>query len=224
MKPEVRAAPENFCFGARHVFLSSAGMPAEARVLKMWSQQKGLVPLLFLAFSAWFLWDGLVGYPRSDERWDAHERLSPTPGEWEKYAAERGWKTEKPEKRYGPEKYREQYWASAIMGVVGFLALAYWQRERKLVIRNDAAGITTSRGLRIPYESITRLDKTIWKQKGFAYIHYATGGRSGKLTLDDAKHDPKALDIILDETVARLSPTATVLQEKAPPATAPPAA
>lgn len=201
-------------------------MPAEARVLKMWSQQKGLVPLLFLAFAAWFLWDGAVGYPRSDERWDAHERLQADPGGWEKYAGERGWKTEKPEKRFGPEKYREQFWVSAITAAVGLIALTYWQRERKLVIRNDDAGISTSRGLRIPYGAITRVDKTIWKAKGYAYIHYDDGGKPGKLTLDDAKHDPKALDIILEETIAHLNPTATVLapKESAPPTSpAPPA-
>ena len=214
MKPELLFPLENFFLWPRPVFPLSPGMPAEARVLKMWSQQKGLVPLLFLAFAAWFLWDGAVGYPRSDARWDAHERLQGEPGAWEKYAGERGWKTEKPEKRFGPEKYREQYVVSAITAAVGLIALAYWQSQRKLIIRNDDAGISTSRGLRVPYESIAKVDTTVWKQKGFAYIHYQANGQPKRLTFDDAKHDPKALDIILEETIARLPPTATVVGPK----------
>ena len=83
-------------------------MPAEARVTKMWTQQKGLIPLLFLAFGAYFLFDGFIGYPRSDERWKAHQELKDQPGAWEKLCAERGWKTDPPEKYLGPEKYREQ--------------------------------------------------------------------------------------------------------------------
>lgn len=187
-------------------------MPAEARVLKMWSQQKGLIPLLFLAFAAWFLWDGAVGYPRSDERFKAHEALKDQPGAWEKLCAERGWKTQPPEKYLGPEKYREQYWVSAITAAVGIASLAYWSRQRKVVIHNDETGISTSTGLRVPYESITRIDKKTWKQKGFAYIHFNANGQTGRLTLDDAKHDPKALDIILAETIAKVPPT-TVIED-----------
>jgi hypothetical protein len=198
-------------------------MPAEARVLKMWSQQKGLVPLLFLAFAAWFLWDGLVGYPRSDERYRAHKNLSQA--EWEKLCAQKGWKTDPPEKEYGPAKYREQFWVSGITAAVGLTALAYWQTQRKTVIRNDDSGISTSRGLRIPYASITQVDTRIWKEKGYAYVHYSDGqGKAGKFTLDDAKHAPKALDVILEETIAHLPSSATVLRKDDTPSPAPPRA
>jgi hypothetical protein len=197
-------------------------MPAEARVLKMWSQQKGLVPLLFLAFAAWFAFDGAVGYPRSDERYRKHKELKDQPGAWEKLCAEKGWKTEPPEKEYGPGKYKEQFVVSAITALVGIASLSYWQSQRKLVIRNDESGISTSRGLRVPYAAINQVDKRIWKAKGYAYIHFQHEGRAGKLTLDDAKHDPKALDVILDETIAHLPPTATVLGGEKPAASATP--
>lgn len=187
-------------------------MPAEARVQKMWTQQKGLIPLLFLAFSAWFLWDGLVGYPRSDARFKAHEELKGQPGAWEKLCEEKGWKTQPPEKYMGPGKYREQYWASAIAGLVGLTALGYWHRNRKIVIRNDEEGISISTGLRIPYSSIRRVDARTWKSKGYTHIYFDQQGRPGKFTLDDAKHDPRALDVILQETIAKTEATAEILR------------
>ena len=196
-------------------------MPREARVTKMWTQQKGLIPLLFLFFGAYFAWDGFVGYPRSDERFTAHQQLKDQPGEWEKLCRARGWKTQPPEKYLGPDKYREQFYYSAGTTLIGLIALIYWQTQRKTVIFNDENGLGTSRGLRIPYGDITRIDKLIWREKGFAYIHYRTGGAERKLTLDDAKHDPKGLDVILQETEDRVRGRATIIEPATEPGEAP---
>jgi hypothetical protein len=186
-------------------------MPAEARVTKLWKQQKGLIPLMFIAFALYFGWDGAVGYPRSDERFKAHEQRKDQPGEWEKYCAERGWKTEVPEKWLGPAKYAEQFWWGGSMGFVGLLALAYWMRQKRTVVRNDAESVTTASGTRVPYTAITHVDQTKWKSKGLAYIRYALeGGRQGRFKLDDAKHDPKALDIILADITEHVTGKATI--------------
>jgi hypothetical protein len=187
-------------------------MPAEARVTKMWTQQKGLIPLLFLAFGAYFLFDGFIGYPRSDERWKAHEELKDQPGAWEKLCAERGWTTTAPEKYLGPGKYREQFWSGGSTALIGLISLIYWQRQRKSKIRSDESGISSTLGVRIPYSAITRIDKKAWKQKGFAYVHYKDGAAEKKFTLDDAKYDPKSLDTILADAVSNAAPE-TVVEE-----------
>ena len=185
-------------------------MPAEARVTKMWIQQKGLIPLLFLAFGAYFLFDGFIGYPRSDERWKAHQELKDKPGEWERLCAERGWKTTPPEKYLGPEKYREQFWFGGGTALIGLISLIYWQRQRKSTIRSDETGIFSSLGTKIPYGAITRIDKKIWKRKGYAYVYYKDDGALKKFTMDDAKYDPKALDIILADAVAKAGPNVVI--------------
>lgn len=184
-------------------------MPAEARVTKMWKQQKGLIPILFIAFALYFLWDGVVGYPRSDERFDAHERLKATPGEWEKLCLERGWKTQPPEKRMGPHKYAEQLWWAAGAGAIGLIALALWMRQKGTFVKSDAEGVTAPGGARVPYTSITHVDRTKWKSKGLACVRYSLDGKEGRFTLDDAKHDPKALDVILADIVSRVGDKAT---------------
>lgn len=181
-------------------------MPATARVTKMWIQQKGLIPFLFLAFAAYFLYDGAIGYPRSDKRWDAHERLKDKPEEWEKYATEQGWKTTPPEHRLGPGKYTEQFVAAGVTGLVGMISLIYWHRNRRRVIRNDEEGIYDPlTGHRVAYGEITRIDKSRWKKKGYAYIHYTRNGKSGSITFDDAKYDPTALETILAETEGKVA-------------------
>jgi hypothetical protein len=174
----------------------------------MWVQQKGLVPFLFIGFALYFLYDGAIGYRRSDERWNKYQELTAHTGgkteEWEKFATAKGWKTTPPEHYMGPEKYAQQYWAAGLTALVGLSALTYWQVQRKRVIRNDAEGIydPATRAL-VRYGEITRIDKTSWKSKGFAYVHYGTGR---KITLDDAKYDPVALTTVLEETEGKVAP------------------
>jgi hypothetical protein len=211
LKPEVHLGVQKLFPLARAVFPFLCNpMPAEARVTKMWTQQKGLIPLLFLAFGAYFLFDGFIGYPRSDERWKAHQELKDQPGAWEKLCAERGWKTTPPEKFLGPDKYREQFFFGGGTALIGLISLIYWQRQRKSTIRNDESGISSSLGTNIPYGAITRIDKKDWKRRGFAYVYYKDAGALKKFTLDDAKHDPKALDVILAEAVVKVGPEVVI--------------
>jgi hypothetical protein len=188
---------------------------------------------MFLAFGAYFLWDGFVGYPRSDARWTAHarwkkyEELKSNPEEWakvcaehswstdapepwEKVCADRGWTTTPPEKYLGPSKYAEQFWFGGATGIIGLVALFYWNRVRRSVVRSDAEGVQSAAGKRVPYSTITRVDKKLWKSKGYATIHHTDGAATGKFTLDDAKHDPKALDVILSDIITNTAGKATV--------------
>jgi hypothetical protein len=176
-------------------------MPAEARVTRTWVQQKGLIPVFLLGCALWFLWDGLIGWPRSNERWDAHK--SRTPEEWVKYCAERGWKTEPPHRRYERSDIVVQFLCAGVAGVVGILSFIYWQRTRRSVLRSDEEGVVTPSGVRVPYGSITVVDQRRWKSKGLAAVHYTLDGAKRRFVLDDAKYDPEALDIILADIVRR---------------------
>lgn len=185
----------------RHLYFTI--MPAEARITKLWTQQKGIIPFLFLAYAAWFLWDGFIGYPRSNERWDKHEELKADNAAWEKYCAERGWKTEPPHRRLESKDILGQFVVGGITGAIGLFALIYWQRQRRTVVRSDEEGVTTPSGKRVPYTAITHVDKRRWKAKGLSTVRYTLNGENGQFILDDAKHDPKALDIILGDIVSR---------------------
>ena len=167
--------------------------------MKTWIQQKGLIPVFLLGFSLWFLWDGLIGYPRSNERWDAHEALKGKSGEWEKLCASRGWTTEVPHERFGRSKLVAQYVCSGVTGAIGIFSLIFWLRARKAFIRSEAEAVITPSGRQVPYASITDLDVRTWKSKGLATVFYSLDGEKGRFVLDDAKYEPTALDTILED-------------------------
>jgi len=178
--------------------------------MKTWIQQKGLIPVFLIGFGLWFLWDGLIGYPRSNERWDAHERLKDKSGEWEKLCAARGWKTEPPHRRFEQSDIVGQYVFAGLTGAMGLFSLIYWLRARRSVLRSDAEAVFTPSGTRVPYESITQVDRRKWKSKGLATVFYSLNGAKGRFVLDDAKYEPTALDAILDDIVQRTAGRAKV--------------
>jgi len=178
-------------------------MPAEARVMKSWIQQKGLIPFFLIGFGLWFLWDGLVGYPRSNQRWDEHERLKDKSGEWEKVCLAKGWKTEPPHRRFEQKDIIGQYVFAGLTGAIGIFSLIYWLRARRSVIKSDPEAVFTPSGTRVPYESITEVDRRKWKSKGLATVFYLHNGTKGRFVLDDAKYEPAALDAILDDIAQR---------------------
>ena len=167
--------------------------------MRTWIQQKGLIPVFLLGFSLWFLWDGVIGYPRSNERWDAHEARKDMSGEWEKYCAVRGWTTEPPHRRYERKDLVGQYVCASVAGAIGIFSLIYWLRARKMTIRSEADAVFTPSGKRVPYESIAQIDLRKWKSKGLATVFYSLDGAKGRFVLDDAKYEPAALDAILED-------------------------
>lgn len=174
-------------------------MPAEARVMRTWIQQKGLIPVFLFGFAVWFLWDGLIGWPRSNERFDAHERLKDKSDEWPKLCAKNGWTTEAPHKRYTRGETNLQLAIAALTGSIGVFSLVFWLRAKKSFIRSEADAVITPSGRRVPYSSITDMDLRKWKSKGLATVAYSLDGAKGRFILDDAKYEPTALDAILDD-------------------------
>ena len=197
-------------------------MPAEARVMRTWIQQKGLIPVFLFGFAVWFLWDGLIGWPRSNKRFDAHDwsekykalkdkpdewsalcaklgRTTDAPPQWEKLCAASGWTTEAPHKRYGRSDINMQIAIAALTGVIGAFSLVFWLRAKKTFIRSEDDAVITPSGKRVPYASITDLDLRKWKSKGLAKIVYSLEGAKGRFILDDAKYDPTGLDAILED-------------------------
>ena len=167
--------------------------------MKTWIQQKGLIPVFLFGFALWFLWDGLIGWPRSNERFDAHERLKDKSGEWEKLCAARGWTTEAPHKRHSKTDIWVQFAFVALTGTIGTCSLIFWLRAKKSFIRSETDAVITPSGKRVPYGSITNLDLRTWKSKGLATVLYSLEGAKGRFILDDAKYEPTALDAILED-------------------------
>ena len=176
-------------------------MPAEARISSIWRKQKLFVSLFFLALGAWFWWDGLVGYPRSNERWLAHEQHEKEGriDAWPEYAKSRGWVAKPPEKFRKQEGIIGQYVFGSLCNIFGAILLVYWFTQIRRTLRSDEEAVYTPSGTRVPFSAITGLGKKDWDSKGIARVRYSLDGRQGQFIVDDYKFDTDPSRQILDE-------------------------
>jgi len=169
----------------------------------------GAFPILTLVFTFLFLYDGLVAYPRNDERFEAFK--GKTPEQWAVLCQEKGWSTNPPTEFKGPGKYREQIIWGCAFAAIGTWSLVFWLRGMKTFVSSDADGVTAPNGTKIPYAAITEVDQRKWKEYGLAYIRYTLEGQPGKFTLDFDKHQEKALEVILADILQHTAGKAKVV-------------
>ena len=181
-------------------------MPAEARIAPIWKKQKLFVAIFLIAIGAWFFFDGLVGYPRSNERFLAHQgyeqdnRLS----EWPTYAKSRGWVEKPPEKLFKPQDVIVQYVFGSLGALIGAIVLAYWFTQKGRVLRTDEDVVYTPAGTRVPFEAVTGIGKKRWDSKGIAVVRYTLEGRKGEFIVDDYKFETEPTRKILREIEEKL--------------------
>ena len=181
-------------------------MPAEARITPIWKKQKLFIAIFLVGVAGWFFWDGTIGYPRSNERWRAHEDLvkSGHDSEWPDLAKRRGWTETLPHKFYGPGDLRTQLVCGGLAGLLGLLAFAYWLTQKGRIVRTDDEAVYSPSGTRIPFAAITGLGKKKWEEKGLATVLYKIEGRKGRFELDDYKYDRETTHQILAEIEEKL--------------------
>ena len=174
-------------------------MPAEARITPTWKKQKGFLALFLAGFGLWFLFDGMTGFPRSNERWRKHEELKAEGrlSEWASFAKNAGWNEEPPHKLYKKEDIAGQYIAGIVLLLAGAWTFIYWTGQIKGVFRLDGDAISIPGGQRIPLEAVTGINRKKWDAKGLATVYFSTGGRRGKFILDDYKFDRGPIHAIM---------------------------
>jgi|GEM_PF-1533606 len=191
-------------------------MPAEARVTTIWKNQRLIVSILFLFFGAYFLFDGLVTYPRLNKIYHQYHAYDPegakldanlseedkekakTEGKlkWEEHAKRENWDVVPPEKEH---KEIEQFIFAGFTGIIGVIAILYWLSQKGRVLRTTETEVHTPGGKVVPLSAITGLGKKKWESKGFATVRYEINGQQGQFLLDDYKFEPKATHQVLDE-------------------------
>ena len=166
-------------------------MASEARVTSIWKNQKLFVSLALLAMGGWFFVDGKYVWPRSNDRWKAHDQFEKDKrlGEWPAYAAGRGWKEEPPEKYYDKDQIFMQFMLATVLGVIGGITLIYWAGQRNRILKLDGDTLHTPAGTELPLSAITGLGLKKWESKGLAKVRYEVAGKKGEFTLDDYKFD-----------------------------------
>jgi hypothetical protein len=181
-------------------------MPAEARVTKIWKQQKLFISLFLIAFGLWFFIDGKWVWPRSNERWELHAHMEKEGrlSQWPAEAKKRGWKPEPPKKYHDKDDILVQFIFASLCGLGGAVALFYWISQKGRVVRTDAEAVYSPAGTRVPFEAITGLGLKKWDSKGLATVRYEIAGRKGQFVLDDYKFDRDPTHAIFNEIKERI--------------------
>jgi len=190
-------------------------MPAVARVSPIWKKQKLFVALFLLAAGGWFFFDGLIGYPRKNDRyreWKSYMDAG-REAEWQSHAQQRGWKPSEwpdyvrehrleghlPQDVIGRDKIITQFVFASLGALLGTIVLIYWATQKGRVVRTDESAVYTPAGTRVPFGSITGLGKKRWETKGIAVVRYELEGRKGQFILDDYKFETQPTRTILEE-------------------------
>lgn len=181
-------------------------MPAEARVTKIWKQQKLFIALFLIAFGLWFFIDGKWVWPRSNERFDLHKQFEKENrlSEWPAEAKKRGWKAEPPHKRHEPNDILAQFVFASLCGFGGAVALFYWLTQKSRVVKSDAEAVYSPAGTRVPFDAITGLGVKKWDSKGLATVRFEISGRQGQFVLDDYKFERDPTHVIFNEIKEKL--------------------
>jgi hypothetical protein len=191
-------------------------MPAEARIAPLWKKQKLFVAVFFLVLGAWFWWDGLVGYPRSNQRWSAYEehKKNGQLADWPAYAKSKGWVEKQPHKFHSREDVIGQYVFGGLCNLLGAILLVYWATQIRRTLKTDSEAVYTPSGTRVPFTAITGVGKKNWDAKGIAKVRYTLDGKHRQFIVDDYKFDTEPTRQILDEiekhVLARRSPTESI--------------
>lgn len=167
-----------------------------AIISKEWKQRMLLLMLMCVGMGSWFLYDGLLAYPKNNVRAAAYFALRDDLGEkspelepaWLALARERGWRESPPKKIHSPDSLRTQI-RLGLVALLGAGAIGvYYFRSLSLTTRLENDTIVLPNGKSIPVSKIRSVSKKRWKNKGIADLVYEPRpGQSARFVLDDYK-------------------------------------
>jgi hypothetical protein len=182
-----------------------------ARIATAYQLRYSAMAVLLIGLASWFLYDGYVSYPAQASLRAQYELHIQQHGAstWPEYARSNGL----PDGTYGePGKpyTSKEIFVQKLLGFVtlpfGLILLVAYVRTLGRWVEADEIGLATNQVERVPYASVTRLDRRRWKRKGIAVVSFDDGGRMGTIVLDDWKYDREATVSIFNYLEAQLAP------------------
>ena len=128
---------------------------------------------------------------------------------WEQHARELGYKSKFPKERTDA-KINEQLvigW-TILVGSILFAAWIAWNHTRKVTAEGEI--VTGVSGEKVELDSILKMDRRKWENKGIAYAIYESGGKQKRLCLD--AHKFEGCEAIILEAESRIKARADLLE------------
>lgn len=178
-------------------FPTTVSTSVTAIISKEWKQRMMIMMLVLTGMGCWFLFDGLVSYPRNNAwasvYFDLEEKLGKDTPEleaaWEAACKERNWSLDKPKKIYSDGDIRTQI----VLGIITLLGAGavfrHYRKSLPTTTRLENEVIILPDGRRIELTQVRSLSKRRWENKGIADLAYeASPGQIKKFLLDDYKY------------------------------------
>ena len=180
------------------------------------------ISLVCLLFAGWSSYDGFVKYPEINRVANIYENYKEQhpnwDDTWQAYAAAEDL-PEKPKQEKSDFSLYAQYVQMAIALPIGLLfGFGYLSNAGRWVAADEEA-VTSSRGQKMLYGSIRRLNKERWTSKGIAVVYYDSGEGEDKIVLDDWKYSRPETDQILLDIEARITDDKIIGGDREPVAT-----
>lgn len=194
-------------------------MPAKATVSSAYRWRLGVIAIALLAFAGWFLYDGLVGYPKQQVVREAFAQIKTDhPDDWQTKWLERaqieGWSTEQPDPPFSDWDIKAQFFYAAPCLVLGLIFGFSYLRAGGRWVASDESGLKTSAGQEVAWNQIESVDSSRWASKGIAVVNYKNNKGEGRITLDDWKCDTEATKQIYADITAN---TTGLIEQKPQP-------
>lgn len=154
--------------------------------------------------------DAWISYPKQYEIAATYEAIPDDDNRreiWQKVAKEKGWPAVTPQKSAKDilSGIGQQYLQAILCGIIGIPALLKWLSGKGAWVEGDESLIRNHKGVEVPIDSITAIDKRKWEDKGIAKISYEVDGKSKRFVMDDFKFDRAAMGKLMLHAEAHLS-------------------
>lgn len=165
-------------------------MTAQARISPSWAIRMLIAGVAFVGFGCWSFYDGRIKYPDQENTFQKYRQEGKLE-EFRALAGKRKWKVEVHTNSQGDEYVRSPSdIATQFLMAIACLPIGFALLTRLLVtttqrLEVDDDAFTSAKGVRIPYDAITGIDKKKWNRKGIAVVQYTVNGRAGKALIDD---------------------------------------
>ena len=188
-------------------------MAVRAKISSGYIWRPGVIGAMMLLFSGWFLYDGMVAYPRQQEIWTAYHQIVQEDPEgdpveyarlWAEHAKSKGWPTNTPKKKIEDKDIFTQKVIAGITAPVGLYFMMTFFLARGRWVEADEEGVRTNSGKATDYASINTIDKSRWSRKGIAVVHYGLDGVEDSILLDDWKFEREPTKRILSAIEERM--------------------
>ncbi len=184
-----------------------------ALISKDWKRRMWLMMAAAAGLGGWFLFDGLIAYPRHNQWASVYFELAAVHGKdtpelaeaWRKTSAGRNRPEDTPKKEYTSDEIQTQIILGALAWAAALAVFIHYRRSLPRLTRLEDGRIFLPDGREIPVSSVRAMSKRRWESKGIADFAYEPSpGRRGKFLIDDYKY--AGADQIVAEIEKRLVP------------------